>query len=539
MTPPHSLALGDVLPLARRLQATPDPLALYAELSDGGERPHCLLLESADAATGIGERSLLAASCALHLVAEAGEVTVRALSPNGEAGVAWLAARHRRDPQSGGRAVTIPFPQATLGIAEESERFRRPSPLDLLRDAAHAVRLASRPNPWCHLLLGALAYDLIDLFEELPPGRPDLLEQPLYEFWVPDALVVLDHVRGQANVVATVWGGPGTPERYHDAARTVEALVERVRRAPARREPSAPAAASPSEAEGNGAGAVEVDLDDAAFAAVVTQLQHHLQAGDAYQIVPSRTFSLPCPAPLASYQRLRRTNPSPYMFYLRSDHRTLFGASPERCVGVDGPSHKVQIRPIAGTAPRGRDGAGRLDPDADARNEAALRLDAKEMAEHLMLVDLARNDVARVSRPGTRKVARLLTVERYSHVMHLVSEVEGTLQPGGDALGAYAATMNMGTLVGAPKVRAAQILREVEASRRGFYGGAVGYLTHDGTLETCIVIRSALVAGGVAQVRAGAGVVLDSDPVSEARETSRKAQALLEAIAGAGSPAYA
>src|SRR5439155_1058684 len=157
-------------------------------------------------------------------------------------------------------------------------------------------------------------------------------------------------------------------------------------------------------------------------------------------------FSLPCPAPLASYQRLRRTNPSPYMFYLRSDHRTLFGASPERCVGVDGPSHKVQIRPIAGTAPRGRDGAGRRDPDPDARNEA---------------------------------------------------------------------------------------------SRRGFYGGAVGYLTHDGTLETCIVIRSALVAGGVAQVRAGAGVVLDSDPVSEARETSRKAQALLEAIAGAGSPAYA
>jgi anthranilate synthase component 1 len=198
---------------------------------------------------------------------------------------------------------------------------------------------------------------------------------------------------------------------------------------------------------------------------------------------------------------------------------------------VESGNRRVSILPIAGTAARGRTADGSLDREQDTRNEVALRLDAKEAAEHLMLVDLARNDIARVSVPGTRAVDRLLEIERYAHVMHLGSEVSGTLAPGIDPLEAYAATMPMGTLVGAPKVRAAELLRQTEPSRRGAYGGAVGYLLDDGTLETAIVIRSALVADGVAHVRAGAGVVLDSVPALEAVETSRKARAVLEALA--------
>jgi anthranilate synthase component 1 len=189
------------------------------------------------------------------------------------------------------------------------------------------------------------------------------------------------------------------------------------------------------------------------------------------------------------------------------------------------------VRPIAGTAARGRTREGEVDHDLDARREAALRLDTKEVAEHMMLVDLARNDVARVSRPGTRRVSRLLAVERFTHVMHLVSAVEGELADGLDALHAYAATMNMGTLVGAPKVRAAQLLREYEASRRGVYGGAVGYLTNGGEMDTAIVIRAALVRDGIAHIRAGAGIVHDSTPAGEAQETRRKAEAVLRAIA--------
>jgi anthranilate synthase component 1 len=210
----------------------------------------------------------------------------------------------------------------------------------------------------------------------------------------------------------------------------------------------------------------------------------------------------------------------------------VFGASPETAVKVHGSPRRVTIRPIAGTAARGRSAGGGIDADLDSRREAALHLDQKETAEHMMLVDLARNDVARVSRPGTRQVTRLLTVDRYAHVMHLVSEVEGILAEGQDALHAYTAAMNMGTLVGAPKIRAAQILREVETSRRGAYGGAVGYLSHDGAMDTAIVIRAAVVRDGTAQVRAGAGIVFDSDPAEEARETRRKAEAVLRAIGG-------
>jgi anthranilate synthase component 1 len=273
-----------------------------------------------------------------------------------------------------------------------------------------------------------------------------------------------------------------------------------------------------------------VDLEDDEFADLVRSLKRHVVSGDVFQIVPSRTFSSACPDPLAAYARLRAANPSPYQFLIQAPEFTLFGTSPETAVKVEGTPKRVVIRPIAGTAPRGRAADGTLDVELDARLQAALLTDAKELAEHLMLVDLARNDVARVSRPGTRTVSRLLTVERYQHVMHIVSEVTGELADGLDALHAYAASLNMGTLVGAPKIRAAELLRQHEMTKRGPYGGAVGYLEHDGTLDTAIVIRSALVRDGIARVRAGAGVVLDSDPQSEARETLQKAAAVLRAL---------
>jgi anthranilate synthase component 1 len=277
------------------------------------------------------------------------------------------------------------------------------------------------------------------------------------------------------------------------------------------------------------------DLSDEEYQRLVVRLKRHIVAGDVFQIVASRSFELPCPDPLAAYGKLRLANPSPYLFFVAGESSVVFGASPETAVKVHGHPKRVTIRPIAGTAPRGRFPDGQLDADLDARREAALRLDEKETAEHMMLVDLARNDVARVSRPGTRQVRRLLSVDRYAHVMHLVSEVEGELAAEHDALHAYAAAMNMGTLVGAPKIRAAELLRDYEPTRRGAYGGAVGYLTHDGTMDTAIVIRAAVVRDGIAAVRAGAGIVFDSDPASEALETRRKAEAVLRAIAAARS----
>src|SRR5699024_1416257 len=234
-----------------------------------------------------------------------------------------------------------------------------------------------------------------------------------------------------------------------------------------------------------------------------------------------------------AYRTLKQTNPSPYLFYVNDQDFTLFGASPESSIKFDHASRQVEMYPIAGTRKRGVHADGSINLDLDGRIALALRQDDKETAEHLMLVDLARNDIARISEPGSRYVKDLLSVDRYSHVMHLVSRVVGTLRHDLDALHGYQACMNMGTLTGAPKIRAMQLIAEAEQTKRGAYAGAVGHLMANGDLDSCIVIRSAYVEQGIATVQAGAGVVMDSDPQYEADESRHKARAVLRAIATA------
>jgi anthranilate synthase component 1 len=517
---------GQLLPLARRLSARPDPLALFGALTAQGSRADTLLLESADSATGEGERSLLIPRAALRVTCRGGEVRVVPLTPNGTALAEWLASISGGAVWEG-RTLVLAYPLPVGLDAPDAERIRGRSPLDALRMLALGPTVTAQPTALTHLVAGVFAYDLIDLFETLPPAATDPLDFPDYLFWVPEQLVVVDHARGGVAVVSLVVGGPGAEGRYHDAVRSVNRLVAAVTEGKSSAsgrvsEPDVPVPES------------QVDLDDSAYADVVRRLKGHVERGDVFQIVPSRRFTLPCPDPFAAYGELRDLNPSPYMFYVRAADHALFGASPETAVRVRGRPPEVAIRPIAGTMPRGRGSDGALDLDHDARLEAALRTDAKELAEHMMLVDLARNDVARVSTPGSRRVSRLLSVDRYSHVMHLVSEVTGALAPDLDALHAYAASLNMGTLVGAPKIRAAQLLRGVEPERRGPYGGAVGYVTGAGEMDTAIVIRAAYVRDGLAHVRAGAGVVMASDPEREAEETRHKAGSVLRAIARAG-----
>lgn len=271
-------------------------------------------------------------------------------------------------------------------------------------------------------------------------------------------------------------------------------------------------------------------LSDSDFHSLVDTAKRHIATGDVYQLVLSRSFETPCDNPLAAYRALRELNPSPYMFFYETEDFTLFGASPERAVEVDSKTRNICVSPIAGTRPRKRDADGNIDETADSKSELSLKFDEKEIAEHIMLVDLARNDVASVSETGGRRISKLLATEKYSHVMHLVSEVEGKLKENYDSLHAYQACMNMGTLTGAPKARATALIAEHERAPRGYYGGAAGYFSTKGDLNTCIVIRSALVKNGVASVQAGAGIVQDSDPKSEADETRHKAAAVLKAI---------
>lgn len=516
MTPP-SFDLGHVTPLARRLATAPDPLSLFARLTDGGRRPDTLLLESADRPHG--ERSILMPRCAVRMTGRGGEVEARALTASGVNALAFLAERleGRRVPSDDSRVLRLRFP---LPAGEQSERARltAASPLDALRVLSRAWTLTSRPSAMPLLAAGVFAYDQIDAFECLPAPRHDPHGYPDFVFWLPEQMVLIDHRENTTTILAHAFGGDGAERGYVDAVTAIDVLS----RACEDDDLVAPDADPTVPPGGFGC-----DLSDQEYAAAVARAKKHIVAGDVFQIVPSRTFHAPCNHPLAAYARLRALNPSPYMFYVRRDEDTLFGASPETCVKVSG--GRVEIRPIAGTRPRGRVGE-RVDDDLDSRYEAELRTDEKEIAEHMMLVDLARNDVARVSEAGSRRVDRLLTVDRYSHVMHLVSYVSGKLRADLDALHAYATSMNMGTLVGAPKVRAAALLRELEATKRGPYGGAVGYLSCDGDMDTAIVIRTALVRDGVAHVRAGAGVVYDSDPQAEANETGRKAQAVLKAL---------
>ncbi len=371
---------------------------------------------------------------------------------------------------------------------------------------------------------GIFSYDFLEQIESLPAPKADTSPFPDYVFWLPEVIVILNHVDKTAEVIRHCFtDNPDACDWAEaEAARIAGELLPSLQGM--RMLPPIPATAERSMDD------VTVDMDDAAYREVVETMKKHIIAGDVFQIVPSRTFSIPCPDPTSAYNALRQLNPSPYLFLIKGEDFTLFGASPEACVRVLGNPKKVEIHPIAGTRPRGKLQSGEIDHDLDNRLEAELILDKKELAEHMMLVDLARNDVARISKPGTRRVRQLSIVERYSHVMHLVSVIEGELEEELDQLHAYLASMNMGTLVGAPKIEAARLLRKYEADRRGVYGGAAGFVSSSGEMETCIIIRSAIVRDGIARIRAGAGIVYDSDPVAEAAETKSKAGAVIRAI---------
>jgi anthranilate synthase component 1 len=497
----------------------PDPVELYAEACDGGRRADTLLFESADQSQKSGDKSLIMTRAALRLACRGQEVEIEALTPNGKSALGWLPAKlsDRAEIARDGDRLLARFPDRETG--SERERLTAPSVLDAVRAVVLELAMSGEPvvPP---LAMGSLSYDLLGVYEALPEATDDPCGWPDFELYVAEELVSIQHAARRTTVLRYVLGGEHEETAYHDAT---TGLKERVARC-VEGEPRPLLHASKRSLR------AEPDLDDAAFAALVERLKAHIVAGDVFQIVPSRSYTAECADPLAAYRRLRALNPSPYMFFVHGRAGVLFGASPESALMVKGAPRRVTISPIAGTRPRGRAPDGSPDADLDARLEAELRLDEKEVAEHMMLVDLARNDVARVSRPGTRSVDRLLEVVRYSHVMHLVSLVSGELSPDLDALHAYVATMNMGTLVGAPKLRAAELLRRYEPARRGPYGGAVGYITATGELDSCIVIRSALVRDGRAHVRAGAGVVYDSVPESEALETRRKADAVLLAL---------
>ena len=536
-----------------------DPLAAFAHLCDN--KNNALLLESAEIDSKDDLQSLLMVDAALRMECRGNRVEVKALTGNG-ASVLPLFLDHAPDglhiKERTDTSITLVCDEAD-GELDEDSRLKAASVMDALRIVINKIT-PIRQHPHAVFLGGVFAYDMLAGFEKLPDVAEGENDCPDFVFYLAETLITVDHQTRETHLIGSVFSGQDVAQQYFAIAQRLEAIHQQLHDMPA--EPvlvganTAKIADVESEAQSgqslvsdsensneteNGQSLssfdpsveVSVDLSDEQFCNHVLDLKQHILAGDIFQVVPSRTFSLPCPSPLLAYAKLKQSNPSPYMFYMQDAAFSIFGASPESALKYERESNQVEIYPIAGTRPRGKRPDGSIDRDLDSRIELNLREDTKEKSEHIMLVDLARNDVAKVSRPGTRYVKDLLKVDRYSHVMHLVSRVVGQLRDDLDPLHAYQACMNMGTLVGAPKVSAATLIREVEKKRRGSYGGAVGYLNGQGDMDTCIVIRSAFVKNGTAYIQAGAGVVYDSVPQAEADETRAKAQAVIGAVKAA------
>jgi anthranilate synthase component I len=486
-----------VIPVVRRLLADGlTAVGLFEVLC--GDRAGTFLLESAEQGRNWSRYSFVGVHCAAMLTDDAG-----------------TAAWHGHAP------VGVPVTGLTLEVLRDTVAMLRTSPLPDL-------------PPLTGGLVGYLTYDAVRAWERVPDDNPDTIGIPDLGFLLATDLAVLDHADGSVLLIANAINYDATDERVDEAWSDAVARLDRMQQ-------QLSASMELGVATYDRAAAVSAVSATPApeFLAQVERAKEHIRAGDAFQIVLSQRYSVPCEASaLDVYRVLRATNPSPYMYLIRMPVASngsqlssdvafdIVGSSPEALVTVQG-RHCV-LHPIAGTRPRGG------TPEEDVALAEELSADVKERAEHVMLVDLARNDLGRVCHPGSVAVVEFMSVERYSHVMHLVSTVTGELDDDRVAFDALAATFPAGTLSGAPKPRAMAIIDDLEPLRRGLYGGCVGYFDFAGNLDAAIAIRTALIKDGVAHVQAGAGIVADSVPESESRECANKAAAVLRAVASAG-----
>lgn len=478
---------GNIVPVYKEMLADLEtPVSAYLKTACG---PYSFLLESVEGGERIGRYSYIGSEPKTIMTLKAGQGRVTYLDSG------------------------------------DQETFPVIDPLEIIRDYLGKYRPVALPGflpklpRFCGGAVGYLGYECASYFERIPVVENDDLGTPDAVIMFCDTVLVFDHVKHTIQVV-TYAGLEGDPDKeYDEAIKRLECLIKRLK--------------APLPHAGNNClgGSVRIDPQSnqtpQEFMAAVRKVKEYISAGDCIQVVPSQRLAVSVSShPFDIYRALRHINPSPYMFYLDLGDFHLAGASPEMLVRVE--DGVVRTRPLAGTRPRGK------TCKEDQKIGEELLADQKECAEHVMLVDLARNDLGRVCKPGTVKVNTLMDVEKYSHVMHMVSDVTGVLNDDLTALDALRATFPAGTLSGAPKIRAMEIIAEVEPTQRGPYGGAVGYFDYSGNLDTAITIRTMLIKDKKAYVQAGAGIVADSDPVLEHRECMNKAAALLKALDFAG-----
>ncbi len=520
--------IGQIITLFKVIEQPINSLELFAKLSDYGRKKNSILLESADVVPKYGEFSIGTASPCLKIMGFKEDFEIKALNNLGKQFIILLKKEKELDfcdkiqyKEDYIKGKLIP----TRKTVSEDQRLKLKTHMDIIRAIAFKFKPVSKPFiPYCGLF-GAISYDFIDQFEDLPKNKEDILKDPDYELYFADNLFLTDHKNSRTYFIANALV---TQEKKNTIYKNALKVIENYEKALKSKLPK-PRKFTKKKQQ------ITTDTSKEEFIDIVHELKKHILEGDVFQAVPSRTIIADYNAePLDIYKELRELNPSPYMFFINNTNGILLGSSPEMFTRVEGDKEKiVEIRPIAGTKPRGLINE-KLDKDLDSRYEAELKIDEKEIAEHTMLIDLARNDVARISKPGSRFVDEPYIVEKYSHVQHLVSNVRGILKDDLDALHAYLASMNMGTLTGAPKIEAMKLIRQFEKNKRGYYGGSVGYITPSGDFDSAITIRSMRLKDNKAYIRAGAGIVYDSIPKSEFEETEKKAAACLRAITKAG-----
>ena len=537
-------------------------LDYFRVISDNGKKENCLLFESADVVPKYGEYSIGTSSPSLKITGRENDFEIIALNKFGKR-IIRLLNREEFDFCTnlifGEDKITgkIKKNENKQIIVDEDEKLNIKTQMDIFRNILSKFKLEKSIFTTFCGLFGAISYDFIDQFEILPENKNDLTQDPDYMMYFVDNLFLVDHKKGKMHFISIMLD----EEEYEDCLNKIQeyenSYDEYKKESIAMKNNFAAASNKISELN------ITEDVSKEQFISGVKRLKENILKGDIFQAVLSRTKIIEAEGnnkenrntnniskdvkdtddnniindnALNIYNKLKSINPSPYMFFLNfGDEGYLLGASPEMSLRVmQNPNNKeekiVETRPIAGTKSRGFVKTGEIDVELDNRYETQLKIDTKEIAEHTMLIDLARNDIARISKPGTRYVDEPFVVEKYSHVQHLVSNVQGILKPNLDAMHAYLATMNQGTLTGAPKVMAMKLLREIEENKRGFYGGAVGYITPNGDMDTTIVIRAIRIKGNKAYVRAGAGIVYDSIPESEFEETEKKAASCIAAI---------
>lgn len=471
-------AQGNLVPVYREIMADMDtPVTAFRKIDDGKQ---AFLLESIEGGEKWARYSFLGADAALI-----------------------IRSKGRRVELVRGDQVTVQeLDDPTTLLRDELARYQPVEVPGLPRFIGGAV--------------GFLGYDMVRHFEQLPTDKPDTIGAWDSYFIVTNSLLIFDNVKQKILVVATadLDNSSSREQAYADAVSRIEALVLKLRTPMAGHSITKPAERSVGFSS---------NISQADFEAAVEKAKEYVRAGDIIQVVLSQRMSGDLTVdPFDIYRVLRTLNPSPYMFFLRCGDTIVTGASPEVMVRKEG--NRVELRPIAGTRPRGG------TPEQDAQLAEELLADPKERAEHVMLVDLGRNDLGRVCKTGSVVVGELMVIERYSHVMHIVSNVQGELQQGCDAFDLVRATFPAGTLSGAPKIRAMEIIDELEPVRRGIYGGAVGYVSFSGNMDLAIAIRTLVIKDGNVHLQAGAGIVADSDPASEWQETVNKAMAVRRAI---------